>query len=87
MTLHVPVPEQPPDHPAKVEPADGVAVRTTVEFREKVLEQLTPQSMPPGAEVTVPVPDPAFVTVSVGVGFSMKVAVTVLAASIGTSQA
>jgi hypothetical protein len=84
----VPVPEHPPpDHPVKVEPAEAAAVRTTVEPREKVFEQLTPQSMPPGADVTVPIPAPSFVTVNEGVGFGMNVAVTDLAASIGTLHA
>jgi hypothetical protein len=31
VTMHVAVPEQGPDQPAKVEPAAGVAVRVTVE--------------------------------------------------------
>ena len=58
-TTHVPVPEQPPpDHPVKVEPVDGVAVSVTeVPYRYE-LEQVAPQLMPAGLDVTLPLPFP-----------------------------
>ena len=52
-----PVLEQPPPlQPVNVEPAAGVAVRVTAEPLANAAEQVAPQSMPVGDEVTVPVP-------------------------------
>jgi hypothetical protein len=51
----VDVPEQAPDHPAKVEFAAGAAVRVTTVPALKVV--------PAGLVVTVPVPVPAFVII------------------------
>jgi len=51
------VPVHPPDHPAKVELASGVAVRVTTVPALKVV--------PAGLLVTVPVPVPLFVILKV----------------------
>ena len=66
--VQVPVPEQSPDHPAKVLPAAGVAVSVTAVPFAKLAEQFAPQSIPAGLLVTVPVPVPAVMTVKVGGG-------------------
>ena len=79
VTAQVPVPEQAPLQPAKVEPAAGVAVRVTAVPGVSTCEQVAPQEMPAGALVTVPVPVPLFVTDSV-MGTSVNVAVTEVAA-------
>ena len=59
VTTHVPVPEHPaPDQPVKFEPVAGVAVNvTTVPFVYE-LEQVAPQLIPAGLDVTVPLPFP-----------------------------
>jgi hypothetical protein len=60
-TLQLPVPEQSPVHPAKVEGATGDATSTTVvdPRKEKDAEEhWAPQSIPAGDEVTDPVPAP-----------------------------
>jgi hypothetical protein len=64
VSVHVPVPEQSPLHPEKVEPASAVAVNVTVLPDAKLAEQLAPQLTPAGLDVTVPVPLPAFATVT-----------------------
>lgn len=51
-----------PDHPVKVEFAAGAAVRVTDVLMLNAAEQVAPQSIPAGEEVTVPVPVPDFVT-------------------------
>ena len=51
--------------PAKLEPVAGVAVSVTVAPGAKPLEQVEPQSIPAGLDVTLPEPVPAGVTVSV----------------------
>jgi hypothetical protein len=85
-TTQVPVPEQPaPLQPVNVEPPDGVAVSVTEVPWPKLAEQVAPQVMPAGDEVTVPAPVPALVTASVYV-LSVKVAVTVVAAVTVTAQ-
>ena len=77
VSVHVPVPEQSPDHPANVLPAAAVAVRVTCVPGAKPTEQVEPQSIPTGLLVTEPVPFPAFETVSVrGDGGAVNVAVT-----------
>ena len=60
--VHVPVPLQPPAHPAKVEPELGVAVRVIVEPLLKVALQAWLQLMPDGELVTVPLPAPLVCT-------------------------
>src|SRR5207249_5639438 len=80
------VPEQPPPvQPVKVEPAAGVAVNVTAVPLVKLAEQVTPQLIPTGALVTVPLPVPALLTVRVKV-CSVKVAVTVVAAESVTTH-
>src|SRR5581483_6381850 len=86
-TVQAPVREQrPPLQPAKREPAAGVAARETAVPVGKLAEQVAPQLMPAGLEVTEPEPEPDFVTESVA-GERAKVAVTVVAAVRGTVQA
>lgn len=77
VTSHVPVPEHPPPvQPAKVDPADAEAVSVTMVPPEKFAEQVAPQLIPTGLEVTVPDPVPFFVTLSWAVtGSVLKVAV------------
>ena len=65
VTVHGPVPEQPPPQPVNVEPAAGVAVKVTAVPLVKPAAHVAPQEMPAGVLVTVPAPAPAFVTVSV----------------------
>jgi hypothetical protein len=85
-TTQVPVPEQPaPLQAVKVEPALGVAVRVTEVPWPKFAEQVAPQVMPAGDDVTVPAPVPALVTASV-YSMRVKVAVTVVAAVTVTAQ-
>jgi hypothetical protein len=59
-TLQVPVPEQSPVHPAKVEGATGDATSTTVVNPRKGTdaEEHGAQLIPAGEEVTDPVPKP-----------------------------
>src|SRR5262249_11758285 len=61
--VQAPVPEQPPPlHPAKVDPVAGVAVSVTTVPLSKGAEQVLPQLIPAGFEVTVPLPEPSRVT-------------------------
>ena len=63
VTVHVPVPEQPPpDHPVKVEPDEGVAVSVTIVPGSYNSLQSVPQLIPEGSLVTVPEPVPGFET-------------------------
>jgi hypothetical protein len=64
LMVHAAVPEQGPDHPAKVELAAGTAFRVTEVPPLKVEEQVCPQSMPAGLLVITPVPGPATDTAS-----------------------
>src|SRR5262245_2651386 len=69
-----------PLQPANVEPPAGVAVSTTVVPLAMFAEQVVPQLMPPGFDVTVPVPVPILVIASANVDVAVKVAVTLRAA-------
>jgi hypothetical protein len=64
LTTHIPTPEQPaPDQPPKSEFAAGVAVSVTIVPAAKLAEQVPPQLIPAGPELTVPDPLPAGTTV------------------------
>ncbi len=59
LTTQVPVPEQPPpDQPVKMEPelVSPAAVKVMDVGARKEAEQVLPQEIPAGAEVTVPLP-------------------------------
>src|SRR5215210_9304156 len=61
----VAVPEQAPDQPVKLEPAEAAAVSVTEVPSSYVSAQMAPQLIAPMSELTVPVPEPVFVTVRV----------------------
>jgi hypothetical protein len=75
---------QAPDQPTNSEPASATAERVTTVPSGNWLEQVAPQVIPAGAEVTVPVPAPAFVTETGQLGGGVNCASTYLAASIAT---
>jgi hypothetical protein len=81
-----PLPAQAPDQPVNAPDVSEIAnTETTVPWLYTA-EQVAPQSIPAGFDVTVPpVPLPALLTVNVR-GNSVKVAVTLLAAVIDTVQ-
>jgi len=84
VTVHVPVPVQPPPlQPLNVDPAAGVAVNVTAEPPANAAEHVAPQEMPAGLLVTVPPPVPVFETVSVKVDVrvTVKLAVAMFAAA------
>lgn len=82
--VQVPVPLHPPPlQPAKIDPADAVAVSVTELPVGNEALQVFPQLMPAGLLVTVPVPPPTLVTVRVE-GTALNVAVTDLLALITT---
>jgi hypothetical protein len=89
VTVHVPVPVQPPVHPANVEPAAGIAVNVTEVPLVKLAVHVVPQLMPEGVLVTVPVPVPAVCTVTATVAAVevLKVAVTEALAAKTIAQA
>src|SRR5207237_514574 len=63
VTLHVPVPVQPPPlQPANNEPDADVAVNVTTVPASYEAEHVAPQSMPAGLDVTAPLPAPALPT-------------------------
>lgn len=81
-TSHVgPCPVQAPVHPTKVEPPEAFAVRVTLVSLEKDREQVAPQLIPDGMDVTVPLPVPFLLTLKVlvlGMGLGpVKFAVTI----------
>jgi hypothetical protein len=57
-TTQLPLPEQSPDQPTKVESTTGAAVRVTAASETYEAEQVLPQLMPAGLLVIVPVPTP-----------------------------
>lgn len=62
-TVHVVAdPEHAPPQPEKVEPPEAAAVSVTLVPLSYSAEQVAPQSIPAGDEVTVPEPAPALVT-------------------------
>jgi hypothetical protein len=82
------VPEQSPDQLEKTDPASGVAINVTDTLLAYEAEQVAPQLIPLGVEVTVPVPDPALLMVSVNTwgGIGVNIAVTDLVVSMVTVQ-
>ena len=58
VTVQLPVPEQAPDQPEKVEPAEGEAVRVTEVPISYSSKQSPPQLMPVGLLAIVPEPVP-----------------------------
>ena len=80
VSAQLPIPEQAPLQPVKVEPALGVAMSVIVEPPMNGEKQMLPQSKPSGEEVTRPVPVPALVIVSDGGGVMVNTAPTLLAA-------
>jgi len=61
--VQVPVPEQAPPQPLKLEPLAEAAVRVTLVPLVKLAEQVDPQLMPAGELVRVPLPVPLLETV------------------------
>ena len=87
VTTQVPVPLQPsPLQPPKVDPVAAAAVSVTDWPELNAAEQVAPQLIPLGALVTVPLPAPVLLTVSVYWVLRMKLAVTLLAAFMVTTQ-
>lgn len=84
VTVQVLVPEQAPDQPEKLSPADGVAVSVTIVPYENVVEQVPGQEMPAGELVTVPLPLTLTESVS---GSAVNVAVTLVELNSVTWQA
>ncbi len=52
LTVQPPVPEQAPDQPENTEPPEGVSDSVTVEPTPNEREQVEPQLMPAGLELT-----------------------------------
>jgi hypothetical protein len=78
VTVHVPVPVQPPPlQPLNVAPAAGAAVKVTAVPLANPAEHVAPQEMPAGLLVTVPLPVPVFETVSVKVDVRVTVKLSV----------
>ena len=72
---HEPVPEHAPPQPPNDQPAAGVALRVTLLPVSKLAEHDEPQSIPPGALVTVPSPFFPTATGYDEAGMSVNVAV------------
>ena len=83
LTVHVPVPVQPPpDHPAKIDPVLAAAVSVTDVPLGNDSAQSRPQSIPAGFEVTAPEPLPLRLTVSANVIRSNRAVMAVSAARV-----
>src|SRR3954464_3375485 len=65
VTVHEPLPEQAPDHPAKVELESACAVNVTKVPCAKAWVHVEPQSIPAGMLAIEPPPVPVFATLSV----------------------
>src|SRR5206468_6746829 len=76
VTVQGPVPEQAPLQPPNEEPGAGAAFKATEVPASNWVEQVAPQSIPAGVEVTVPLPAPPLVTVTVIVRASVTVRFT-----------
>lgn len=63
VTVHDPLPAQAPAQPPNTDPAAGTEVSATEVPLPNAAEQVLPQLMPDGPEVTVPLPAPPLVTV------------------------
>jgi hypothetical protein len=78
--------ESHPVQPLKTDPRSAVAVSVTTVTVLYVAEQVGPQSIPPGLEVTLPAPSPrgpdVFLTVRTAVTVKLFVLVAVPAASL-----
>jgi len=78
VTVHVPVPVQPPPlQPLNVDPAAGAAVKVTAVPPANAAEHVAPQEMPAGLLVTVPLPVPVFEIVSAKVDVRVTVKLSV----------
>ena len=84
VTTQVPVPEQAPLQPVKVEPVTGVAVRVRGVAGATDCEHVQPQLMPAGALATTPAPVPFLTTERTGK--RSNVAVTEVAVLTVTTQ-
>lgn len=60
--MQAPVPEQAPLQPVNSEPVSGLAESATLLPTGKAAEQLLPQSIPAGSDVTLPAPEPVRLT-------------------------
>jgi len=86
VTTHAPVPEHPaPLQPVKVDPPPGAAVRVTTVPLLYEAEQVAPQLIPAGLDVTVPLPVPPLLMARMKL-WGSKVAVMVVAAFMVTTQ-
>jgi hypothetical protein len=70
VTIQLPVPVHAPLQPVNVDVPSGAAVKVTTVPLSNNAEQVAPQSIPAGDEVTEPPPVPAFVRVRVKAGRS-----------------
>jgi len=68
VTVQAPLPEQAPPQLTNDEPAAAAAFKATEVPASNWCEQVAPQLMPAGVEVTVPLPVPCLVTVMVFAG-------------------
>src|SRR3954469_3274962 len=86
-TVHDPVPKHPPpDQPVKAFPGSAAGVSVTDWPSSKRAEQIAPQVMPAGEELTPPLPTPSLTTSRVrwATGSPSKAAITLLSAPIVT---